>query len=162
MDLFAERARTFPLRRAGEAGEIVGAALYLASDASTYTTGTILTVDGGAQWSMAGTGEGGPTPHLKSLQIRAKSPHVMSKGPLWLRVVHRLERAVGEPVESAVRSRHVLRRGEQGHADHAVRPRAPRNAPSRRGLHLLNLPAGTDVKRHARAAARAWSGGSTS
>jgi NAD(P)-dependent dehydrogenase (short-subunit alcohol dehydrogenase family) len=60
MKLFAERARTFPLRRAGEAREIVGAALYLATDASTYTTGTILTVDGGAQWSMAGTGEGGP------------------------------------------------------------------------------------------------------
>jgi len=60
MDLFAERARTFPARRAGEADEIVGAALYLATDASSYTTGTILTVDGGAQWSMAGTGEGGP------------------------------------------------------------------------------------------------------
>ena len=57
MDVFAERARTFPARRAGEAEEIVGAALYLASDASSYTTGTILTVDGGAQWSMAGTGE---------------------------------------------------------------------------------------------------------
>jgi NAD(P)-dependent dehydrogenase (short-subunit alcohol dehydrogenase family) len=65
MDLFAERARTFPLRRAGEASEIVGAALYLASDASTFTTGTILTVDGGAQWSMAGTGEGGPVALLE-------------------------------------------------------------------------------------------------
>jgi NAD(P)-dependent dehydrogenase (short-subunit alcohol dehydrogenase family) len=57
MDLFAQRARTFPLRRAGEAEEIVGAALYLASAASSYTTGAILTVDGGAQWSMPGTGE---------------------------------------------------------------------------------------------------------
>jgi NAD(P)-dependent dehydrogenase (short-subunit alcohol dehydrogenase family) len=57
MDVFAQRARTFPMRRAGEAEEIVGAALYLASDASSYTTGTILTVDGGAQWSMSGTGD---------------------------------------------------------------------------------------------------------
>jgi NAD(P)-dependent dehydrogenase (short-subunit alcohol dehydrogenase family) len=57
MDVFAQRARTFPLRRAGAVEEIVGAALYLASDASSYTTGTIITVDGGAQWSMAGTGE---------------------------------------------------------------------------------------------------------
>jgi NAD(P)-dependent dehydrogenase (short-subunit alcohol dehydrogenase family) len=58
MELFEQRARTFPARRAGDADEIVGAALYLASDASSFTTGTVLTVDGGAQWSMAGTGDG--------------------------------------------------------------------------------------------------------
>jgi NAD(P)-dependent dehydrogenase (short-subunit alcohol dehydrogenase family) len=65
MDVFAERARTFPLRRAGNAQEIVGAALYLASDASTYTTGSILVVDGGAQWSMAGTGDPATGPQLE-------------------------------------------------------------------------------------------------
>jgi NAD(P)-dependent dehydrogenase (short-subunit alcohol dehydrogenase family) len=54
MDALAQRTRTFPLRRAGLAEEITGAALYLASDASSYTTGSILTVDGGAQWSMPG------------------------------------------------------------------------------------------------------------
>ena len=54
MDALAERTRTFPLRRAGLAEEIAGAALYLAGDASSYTTGSILTVDGGAQWSMPG------------------------------------------------------------------------------------------------------------
>jgi NAD(P)-dependent dehydrogenase (short-subunit alcohol dehydrogenase family) len=52
MDALAQRTRTFPLRRAGLAEEIAGAALYLAGDASSYTTGSILTVDGGAQWSM--------------------------------------------------------------------------------------------------------------
>jgi NAD(P)-dependent dehydrogenase (short-subunit alcohol dehydrogenase family) len=56
MDVLASRAETFPLRRAGEAPEIVGAALYFASDASSFTTGTTLTVDGGAQWSMPGGG----------------------------------------------------------------------------------------------------------
>jgi NAD(P)-dependent dehydrogenase (short-subunit alcohol dehydrogenase family) len=52
MELLATRTETFPLRRAGQAREIVGAALYLATEASSFTTGTVLAVDGGAQWSM--------------------------------------------------------------------------------------------------------------
>ncbi|MBM4266854.1 MAG: glucose 1-dehydrogenase [Deltaproteobacteria bacterium] len=36
-----------PLQRGGEAHEIVGAALYLASDASSYTTGSVIKIDGG-------------------------------------------------------------------------------------------------------------------
>lgn len=36
--------------RAGEPEEIVGAALYLASPAASFTTASILTVDGGASY----------------------------------------------------------------------------------------------------------------
>lgn len=51
LDAFNENAkRTIPLQRGGEPEEIVGAALYLASDASSYTTGSVIKIDGGMVW----------------------------------------------------------------------------------------------------------------
>lgn len=51
-ELFASRwgeklRADVPMGRLAEPGDIAGAALYLASDASTYVTGTIVVVDGG-------------------------------------------------------------------------------------------------------------------
>ena len=66
--------------------------------------------------------------------------------PLWLRAVLRLERAIGEPVESAVRSEAYfdvvstttrVRRKAMGAAEGV----------SRRCLHMLNLPAASDLRR---------------
>ena len=54
LDTFKKSAKvTIPLQRGGEPDEVVGAALYFASDASSYTTGAILKIDGGAAWSPA-------------------------------------------------------------------------------------------------------------
>jgi NAD(P)-dependent dehydrogenase (short-subunit alcohol dehydrogenase family) len=43
-----------PLGRLGRPDEIVGAALYLASDASTYTTSSTIRVDGGVTRRIEG------------------------------------------------------------------------------------------------------------
>jgi NAD(P)-dependent dehydrogenase (short-subunit alcohol dehydrogenase family) len=48
MVAFKETAKTFALRRGGEPHEIIGAALYFASEASSFCTGAILRLDGGA------------------------------------------------------------------------------------------------------------------
>ncbi|MCP3720433.1 SDR family NAD(P)-dependent oxidoreductase [Paraburkholderia sp. CNPSo 3281] len=47
-EAMSKRLSRIPLGRMGQTPEVVNAALYLASDDSSYTTGTELTVDGGA------------------------------------------------------------------------------------------------------------------
>lgn len=50
MDAFNERAAgSIALERAGQPDEIVGAALYFASKSSAFTTGTVISVDGGSK-----------------------------------------------------------------------------------------------------------------
>jgi hypothetical protein len=70
----------------------------------------------------------------------------MAGGPLWLRAVHRLERAVGTRVEAAVHSETyfdwvTIAQRQQRQA------KAMAESVSRRALHLLNLPAGSDIRR---------------
>jgi hypothetical protein len=68
-----------------------------------------------------------------------------SNQPLWLRAVLRLERAIGEPIESAVRSDTYF---DLVSTTTRVRRRVVGTAEgvSRRCLHLLNLPAGSDIR----------------
>jgi NAD(P)-dependent dehydrogenase (short-subunit alcohol dehydrogenase family) len=47
LEAFKKRASVSASRRGGEPQEIVGAALYFATEESSFTTGAILRVDGG-------------------------------------------------------------------------------------------------------------------
>jgi NAD(P)-dependent dehydrogenase (short-subunit alcohol dehydrogenase family) len=51
----SSRWEMYPLKRAGEAKEVVGAALYFCSDASSYTTGAQLVIDGGGRDHLPST-----------------------------------------------------------------------------------------------------------
>jgi hypothetical protein len=70
----------------------------------------------------------------------------MSAKPLWLRAVHRIERAVGEPVEAAVRTETYFDLMTTATRTTKTAKRTVSGV-STRALHLLNLPAGTDVRR---------------
>lgn len=57
-EYFTKRAKeNFALGRAGEPEEIVGAALYFAGPAAGFTTGAVLTIDGGASYPKAAHSE---------------------------------------------------------------------------------------------------------
>ena len=70
----------------------------------------------------------------------------MSAKPLWLRAVYRVERAIGEPVEAAVRTETYFDVMSTATRTTKTAKRMVAGT-STRALHLLNLPAGTDVAR---------------
>ena len=54
LDTFDKMAKAeIPLQRGGEPEEVFGAALYFASNASSYTTGAVLKIDGGTVFPPA-------------------------------------------------------------------------------------------------------------
>jgi TolA-binding protein len=65
--------------------------------------------------------------------------------PLWLETIHRLERAVGEQVESIVRSDAYFDLVTQANRARA-RVTDKVEGWSREWLHLFNLPANTDIR----------------
>jgi hypothetical protein len=69
-----------------------------------------------------------------------------AKQPLWLQAVQRLERAIGEPVEAAVRSDTYFDLVAKTTRARATVKGVAEGA-SRKWLHLFNLPAGSDVRR---------------
>ena len=63
--------RAMPLRRWGTNDDVADSALFLASDAASYVTGTILDTDGGAVISIPGSDPvEGPDPRVKGPNLR--------------------------------------------------------------------------------------------
>jgi hypothetical protein len=71
---------------------------------------------------------------------------VATEQPTWLKLVLRLERAIGRPIESAVRSSTYFDLLTQANRTHAKLTRLT-DGWTEEWLHLLNLPTGSDVRK---------------